>query len=97
MSAALVLAGQVLDRSHRRRVGDALLIAARQERATTVDDEARDPQEHRQHQDAEDQRLAIVASPECVNSGNQLSTRVVRAVVNEPENSVTPRMLTLAG
>jgi len=74
-----------------------LLITTLQKRVATVDDETRDAQEHRQHQDAEDQRLAILAAPEILNCGNQLSTLVVRAVVSQPENNVTPRMLTLAG
>ena len=74
-----------------------MLVAALQQRVAAVDDETRDTQQGGQHEDAQHERLAFLAISQRMQTTHQLSTLAVRFVVRFPENSVTPRMLTLAG
>ena len=72
---------QVSDARERSRVGDALLVATLKERATSVDHEACNAQEHGEQEDAEDQGLPVFAARERMKLCAQLSTLAVRLVV----------------
>ena len=83
--------------SQRGSVCDALLIAALEEGVAAVDHESRNSQQYGEHEDAQDQNLAILAPAECGDPPSQENTLAVRFVVRLPENSVMPRIVTLAG
>ena len=50
-----------------------------------------------EYQDAQDDCLPLLAAPQIAQTAHHPITLAVRRVVRLPENSVTPRMLTLAG